>query len=82
MALEDAAWLSSHLQQKNIPETFSRFEQARLDRVNWVVKRSWQFGKMGQLENRWACGLRITIMRSVPTRASEKTLHTLYEVSF
>lgn len=82
MALEDAAWLAIHFNPDQIPETFSRFEQARLDRVNWVVNRSWQFGKIGQLENKWACGLRNMMMRSITKSASEKTLHTLYEISF
>jgi 2-polyprenyl-6-methoxyphenol hydroxylase-like FAD-dependent oxidoreductase len=44
----------------------SRYESERQPRTAWITDRSWETGRVGQLENPLACALRNFIMRMTP----------------
>lgn len=83
MALEDAATLYELIQRKLDWTTLGmRFEQLRLERTRWVVKRSWQMGKVGQSSNSLVMALRNSFMKATPPRVMQRQLRRLATVDF
>lgn len=82
LALEDAAWLSQRLPQDQPEMCFEQFEQARLNRINWVVSQSNQIGKIGQWAHPIAVGLRNTLMTFAPASMNHKMLSRIYSIEF
>lgn len=72
-AIEDAVILA-HLMQEYSETAFTVFEERRRARVHWVVKQSWQMGKVMQLENPFLISLRNTLFRMMPASANEKII--------
>jgi 2-polyprenyl-6-methoxyphenol hydroxylase-like FAD-dependent oxidoreductase len=83
-AIEDALVLAQCLaeQGSNIPAAWKAYEKRRIARTTEVVNRSWQIGKVAQLENRCLLLLRNAAMRMIPPSVNEKQLAFLYQVDF
>jgi 2-polyprenyl-6-methoxyphenol hydroxylase-like FAD-dependent oxidoreductase len=78
MALEDALVISKCLQEQPNPTlAFQQYELQRFARTKYIVEQSLQSGKMGELENRFAVGLRSTLMKLMRTVISNsfKSIH-------
>jgi len=83
MGIEDAVVLADELARTNHIETaFKRFEQRRLKRTHHIVNRSWQLGKVAQLEHPFLIALRNLTMRLTPSFVNKQQLKKLYEVDF
>lgn len=53
-AIEDAFYLSLLINNYGLSEkTFSKFQENRQKKVNYIVNQSWQFGKMAHTDNRF-----------------------------
>ena len=82
MAIEDAATLANGLVKYEPEEAFKKFEVHRIKRTTQIVNRSWQFGKIAQVENPLLIYLRNSIFKLTPKDVIEKELQKLFEVSF
>jgi 2-polyprenyl-6-methoxyphenol hydroxylase-like FAD-dependent oxidoreductase len=77
-ALEDASVVAKCLKQEPDPITaFQRYESLRFPRIKAIVEQSLQSGKMGELNNPLAVGLRNTFMKVMGSAISNsfKSLH-------
>ncbi len=82
-AIEGAAILGKTLaEQGDIATAFQAFEQKRLKRTTMVVNRSWQLGKLAQLENPLLAGLRNFFFRRIPDSMNERQVRELIDVEF
>jgi 2-polyprenyl-6-methoxyphenol hydroxylase-like FAD-dependent oxidoreductase len=83
-AIEDALVLAQCLAERgsDIPAAWKAYEKRRVARTTEVVNRSWQIGKIAQLENRWLLLLRNAAMRMIPPSVNDKQLAFLYQVDF
>jgi 2-polyprenyl-6-methoxyphenol hydroxylase-like FAD-dependent oxidoreductase len=82
-AIEGAAILGKTLAEQNdIAAAFMAFEQKRLKRTAMVVNRSWQIGKLAQLENPLLAGLRNFFFRRIPDSMNERQVRELIDVEF
>ena len=67
MAIESAYVLARCLSTRpDLPAALTAYEQERRPRTAWVTNQSWQIGRMGQLDNGLACGLRDLLIRLTP----------------
>ncbi len=83
MAIEDGVILANELKKTDqVAQAFKSFEVKRMKRVHQVVDTSWRIGRMAQMENQAAVGLRNVFMRALPKRLQEKQLEFLYEIEF
>jgi 2-polyprenyl-6-methoxyphenol hydroxylase-like FAD-dependent oxidoreductase len=82
MAIEDAATLANALTSYEPEVAFRRFESFRIRRTTQIVRQSWNFGKIAQLENPLLSKLRNTAFQWLPESAIQKQLRELYDVSF
>ena len=68
-AIEDAVVLAGCLEEGDGIETALRlYEARRADRTAYVVRQSRRLGRLGQLENPLACGLRDAALKAIPRR--------------
>ncbi len=77
-ALEDAYVVAKCLQEQSDPiAAFQRYESLRFPRTKAIVEQSLQSGKMGELKNTTAVGLRNTFMKIMSSAISNnfKSLH-------
>lgn len=82
-AIEGAVILGKMLARIEDPlEAFPQFEQVRLKRTAFVTNRSWQLGKIAQLDNRLLAGLRNFLFRRLPERLNEQQVRQLLDVEF
>jgi 2-polyprenyl-6-methoxyphenol hydroxylase-like FAD-dependent oxidoreductase len=66
-AIEDAVTLGACLAKEGDVETALKFYEAqRAERTAYVVRRSRRLGRLGQLENPLACGLRDAVLKALP----------------
>lgn len=83
LALEDAVVLGRCLAgATDIPRALRSYESARQSRTAWITNASWNFGRLAQWENPFACTLRDNLVRLLPRRAGEGQLRriALYEM--
>ncbi len=77
--IEDAYYMSHYLKESETPlEAFNAFEKQRRKKVDYVVKNSWNFGRMahstaGQL-------LLKGVMKMTPQKLMDKQMNWLYTV--
>ncbi len=77
-ALEDAVILSREIQRSaDMQSAFKSFEKKRLKRTHFIVKRSYQIGKIAQERNPLLAGLRNMVLRLIPQKINEKQLEFL-----
>ena len=66
-ALEDAIALRDSIRAEKDPVRALRtYEATRIPRTTMIVKRSWQLGRVAQLESAWACRLRDALVKATP----------------
>jgi 2-polyprenyl-6-methoxyphenol hydroxylase-like FAD-dependent oxidoreductase len=83
-AIEDALILARCLEKRSddLTGALQDYQRCRIARTTTIVKRSWQVGKLAQLENKWLIPLRNAAIRMIPARMQEKQLEFLYSVEF
>jgi 2-polyprenyl-6-methoxyphenol hydroxylase-like FAD-dependent oxidoreductase len=84
-AIEDAAVLLDELEKRredDLELVFTRFEQRRIPRTSMIVNRSWQIGRMAQLEQPWLASVRNFALRLMPDRINQKQMESLYQTDF
>lgn len=82
-AIEDVAVLLDELKiATSIPQAFSRFENRRLERVNYISNTSWQIGKIAQWNNPFLIGIRNFCMKIMPNSLKQQQLNKLLSVDF
>lgn len=76
MAIEDAWVLAQQLvAHDDIGSAFRAYEAARYDRVEWMVRTSYQHGKLGQWKRPWAMSLRERMLRATPMSFMRRLWH-------
>lgn len=82
-AIEDALVLANCLRSMPVvKEAFRLFEQKRLKRTHYIVKQSWQLGRLAQWESPLAIRLRNALIRSIPQRVFQRQVEKVYETDF
>lgn len=82
-AIEDVAVLMDELRTAaSITLAFQRFENRRLDRVNYICNTSWRIGKIAQWENPFLIGMRNFCMKIAPNSLKQQQLNKLLSVDF
>lgn len=82
-AIEDAAVLYQEIQKKSdVAEAFIQFEKRRLVRTQWIVKTSWNIGKLAQMESFLGITFRNILLRNLPASVNNKQIEKLYKTDF
>jgi 2-polyprenyl-6-methoxyphenol hydroxylase-like FAD-dependent oxidoreductase len=75
LAIESAAVLARCLGRKSSVESaLRRYERERQERTGWIIRQSWDMGRVIQWENPAACWLRDLAIRWTPRRVHERTI--------
>ncbi len=75
MAIESAVVLARCLRQEpGLVAALKRYEAERMPRTSWITAQSWKIGRIGQLENRFACMLRNLVFGLTPAAIIKKPL--------
>ncbi len=69
LAIEDALALAGHLARAPLEPALAAYERERHARTAAIVRLSWHLGRVGQLRNPLACGLRDVALRFTPQAA-------------
>lgn len=78
-AIEDAVALAACLSgATDIPLALRAYESQRAKRTRAIVDLSWQIGKVGQIENKFACWLRDAALRHIPKSAQLKQFTSVF----
>jgi 2-polyprenyl-6-methoxyphenol hydroxylase-like FAD-dependent oxidoreductase len=79
-AIEDAYVLAESLTSApTIASALQRYETRRINRANAIVQRSWQQGRLAQLEHPWAVKARDMVMRLIPARLLVKQMEWIVD---
>jgi len=79
MAIEDAAVLGQAVGSIPSVETaFRVYERTRFARTAMIVRESLKFGKMGQWENKLACGVRNLMIKMSPSSGLRRQFRDLW----
>ncbi len=82
-AIEGAVILGKTLQSHvDLRKGFKVFEEKRLPRTRFIVNRSWQLGKIGQIGNPVLAGIRDFLFRQIPVSANTRQVKTMLDVRF
>lgn len=82
-AMEDAVVLAQEIKKSSdFSQAIRNFEQRRLKRTHMIARQSRFLGKLAQLENPLAIGLRNTLLRLTPERIKEKEMKKIFTVDF
>jgi 2-polyprenyl-6-methoxyphenol hydroxylase-like FAD-dependent oxidoreductase len=77
MAIESSVVLARCLSQElALDRALNRYQLERMPRTAWITRQSWKIGRLGQLENAFACGLRDLAIRLVPDKWTRQALET------
>ena len=79
-AIEDAYVLAECLQQGEQEEAFAKFQQIRKSKVSYVVKTSWNFGKMAHWKNPLAIGIRNNLLKTTPDFLNRLQIEKLFRL--
>lgn len=82
-AIEDAVVLANRLAERDeAGHALLAYEMARIQRANFIVRQSWQIGRVAQWGNPLACALRNSLLKTVgrPLQQSQLKLIVGYEV--
>ena len=78
MAIEDAMVLCQSIEESPVlPVALRQYEERRRDRVATVQRRSWNFGRVGQLESSGGCAMRNALVRLLPKRIAQNSVKKL-----
>jgi 2-polyprenyl-6-methoxyphenol hydroxylase-like FAD-dependent oxidoreductase len=79
-AIEDAYVLAESLTSApTIASALQRYEARRIHRANAIVQRSWQQGRLAQLEHPWAVTMRDMVLRLIPPRLLLKQMEWIVD---
>jgi 2-polyprenyl-6-methoxyphenol hydroxylase-like FAD-dependent oxidoreductase len=82
-AIEDAIILAAEINRTpDIQTAFLNFEKRRIKRTHEITKKSWNIGKIAQLENPFLVSLRNSVFRLLPSSLNEQQLKKIYAVDF
>lgn len=82
-AMEDSVVLAQEIKKNNdFSKAIRQFEQRRLKRTHMIARQSRLLGKIAQLENPLAAGIRNAILRLTPESVKEKEMKKIFEVDF
>jgi 2-polyprenyl-6-methoxyphenol hydroxylase-like FAD-dependent oxidoreductase len=82
-AMEDAVVLAQEIKKNNdFSKAIRQFEQRRLKRTHMIARQSRFLGKIAQLENPLATGIRNALLRLTPESIKEKEMKKIFEVDF
>jgi len=75
MAIEDAVVLSHCLSKyASVQDALAAYERARVARTTTIVNESWRFGRIAQMDGRFACWLRDLALRATPQSVVRRRL--------
>lgn len=78
MAVEDASVLATSIDSSaSIEHAFAEFETRRIRRTTAVVNKSWNIGRIAQLENRFLIALRNKAIKLTPPSVAENQIKSL-----
>ncbi len=79
-AIEDAYVLAACLQQTAQEEAYAKFQQIRQSKVSYIVKSSWNFGKMAHWKNPLAIGIRNNLLKMTPDFINRLQIEKLFQL--
>lgn len=80
-AIEDALALAECVRgAADIASALQMYESQRIKRTSAIVNLSWRIGKVGQIENKFACWLRNTTLKHLPKGVQLKQFEAILEV--
>lgn len=76
-----AVWSSpaALTQESMLAEGLRRYQSERMPRTTMITEQSWKIGRLGQLENGFACALRNLLVRLIPSKLMRKALERAVE---
>ena len=77
MAIQDAVVLGACLREAKPEAGLRAYEQKRERPTAAIVNLSWRVGRLGQLENSFACWMRNAIVRLIPAAISLKSMQLI-----
>lgn len=81
-AIESAMALSICLKEEdNITNAFSRYQEIRKEKANYIIKTSWLIGKIAQSDNWIVCLLRNFMMKITPNFITEQQSKKMFELN-
>ncbi len=82
-SIEDAAFLMQCIQKYDASETaFRQYEKLRIPRTNSIIKKSWDIGRIAQLENPILTFFRDKMVGFTPNSFNNKMLDSLFSINF
>lgn len=82
LAIEDAFYLAKCIEQeKHLETAMTSFEKLRLARTKKVVKESWMFGKIAQIDIPFICSVRNIVMKWTPASFHQSRLQVLQNMT-
>lgn len=66
LAIEDAITLADQLGKTAVPKALHSFQLLRTRRVNAIQRKSWMFGRIGQVQHPALCALRNACWKHIP----------------
>ena len=81
--MEDAVVLAQEIKKSNhFSQAIRQFEQRRLKRTHMIARQSRFPGKIAQVQNPVAIGIRNALLRLTPESIKEKEMKKIFEVDF
>ncbi|WP_042352185.1 FAD-dependent monooxygenase [Bacillus massiliigorillae] len=81
-AIEDALFLALCLKDaSDITQAFKNYEEQRLERTRKVVKDSWMFGKVAQIDTPLLCSIRNKVIEIAPNKVHHKKIKELFDIT-
>lgn len=80
-AIEDAYVVNLCLKKYPLDQAFLKYEKIRHKKAKVVVDLSWRFGKLSQLQNPFAAGVRNSLIRLIPSNINAFLFDKIYRLS-
>jgi len=77
-AIEDAYYLGKLIAKNPEQNNFKAFEEKRYERVNNIVKQSWQTGKIAHLKT--GASFRDFVFTKLPKKLIDKNMYSVYDL--
>lgn len=79
-AIEDSFALAQAIRNNySLPHAFEQFQTMRTQKVNQIVKASWQLGRMTNVSYPWLCYTRNSLIRAFAPMMADKQNQTFYQ---
>jgi len=80
-SIEDAYVLAQCVQKKQLVKSFAEYQLLRRHKALKIVNRSWQVGKVAQLENQLLVFLRNQALKMTPDFVSKRQMAEIFELA-